>query len=133
MQLQAESAQLRELIMMENEYPSLRQPSAGDLDDTDGDSELFPSLLELSMGGGEDSESLGSNREDLMTMVVHSDEQGDYGLTLRHFTVLAAIPVSLAEGRVGGIAYTAPCMRVECPVLSPVIYILYKMIVLIFY
>lgn len=78
---------------MERDYPMLQQPSAGDYDDMDADSGLFPSLMELSMGGGDDSVSQGS-REDLMTMCMESDEHGDFGLVLRHFTVLAAVPVS---------------------------------------
>ena len=89
-QLEAESAQLRELLMMEK-----GQPSIGEFDDTDTDSGLFPSLMELSMGGGDDGGSQDSNREDLMTMCMQCDADGDYGLVLRHFTVLAAVPVRM--------------------------------------
>ena len=80
--------------MMEKEYPP-QHPSTGEFDDTDTDSGLFPSLMELSMGGGDDSGSQDSNREDLMTMCMQCDADGDYGLVLRHFTVLAAVPVSI--------------------------------------
>ena len=90
---------------MEEDYPGLDKASAAECDDTD-DSELFPSLTELSMERGDregeeledeadgHSASYGSSREDLMTMIMCCNEQGDYGVVLRHFTVLAAIPVS---------------------------------------
>ena len=62
--------------------------SHSDIDEGD----LYPSLLELSMD--HNSPVLGSPCEDMVPITVSCNESGDFGIVLRHFTVLANIPVS---------------------------------------
>ena len=62
--------------------------SHSDIDEGD----MYPSLLELSMD--HNSPALGSPCDDLIPITTSCNEFGDFGIVLRHFTVLANIPVS---------------------------------------
>lgn len=68
----------------------------GEIEDNDDEDStslgFYPSLMELSMGR---SPSPDSSREDLTTMSLSCNEEGDFGFILRHFTVIASVPVSL--------------------------------------
>lgn len=90
---------LTELLLMER-YSPLRPDHNQDTrldqyDEEDDDLskyDMYPSLTELSMG---QSPSLDGSREDLMTISLTCDKEGLFGITLRHFTVIANVPVSL--------------------------------------
>ncbi len=69
--------------------PDLQQEDFGEDDEELGD--MYPSLMELSMGQSPSQES----RDDLMTIALTCDKEGDFGATFRHFTVVANIMVSL--------------------------------------
>ena len=83
---------------MERYSPLELRQDMGDDDDNECDDEeigdLYPSLMELSMGH---SPSPDGSREDLMTMSLTCDEDGDFGVVLRHFTVVANVPVSFVD------------------------------------
>ena len=62
-----------------------------DQDYDDNDDELYQSLADLSM---DQSPSLDDSREDLAAATLTCNEEGNFGLVLRHFTVIANVPVS---------------------------------------
>ena len=62
-----------------------------EVEEDDNSLSLYPSLMELSMGR---SPSPDSSREDLTTMSLTCNEEGEFGFVLRHFTVIANVPVS---------------------------------------
>ena len=73
--------------------PDLNQDDEfGDDDNELGD--MFPSLMELSMGQSP-SQEMGGSREDLMTLSLICNEEGHFGVVFRHFTVLASVLVSI--------------------------------------
>lgn len=83
-----------DLLMMERYSPLELRQDMGDDDNECDDEEigdLYPSLMELSMGH---SPSPDGSREDLMTMSLTCDDDGDFGVVLRHFTVVANVPHS---------------------------------------
>ena len=61
--------------------------SHSDIDEGD----MYPSLLELSMD--HNGPALGSPCDDLIPITTSCNEFGDFGIVLRHFSVLAKIPV----------------------------------------
>ena len=95
--LQFPSIDCSDLLMMERYSPLELQQDMGDDDNECDDEEigdLYPSLMELSMGH---SPSPDGSREDLMTMSLTCDDDGDFGVVLRHFTVVANVPVSFVN------------------------------------
>lgn len=73
--------------------PDLNQVGFGEDEDEEEElREMYPSLMELSMGQGSDDDSEGS-REDLMGLTLTCNNDGDFGTVFRHFTVIATIPV----------------------------------------
>ena len=78
---------------MEGYSPSdLQQGEFGD-DDDDELGDMYPSLMELSMGQGS-SQEMGESREDLTMLSLVCDKTGDFGTVFRHFTVMANVLVS---------------------------------------
>ena len=93
--LQFPSIDCSDLLMMERYSPLELRQDMGDDDDNDEEiGDLYPSLMELSMGH---SPSPDGSREDLMTMSLTCDDDGDFGVVLRHFTVVANVPVSFVD------------------------------------
>ena len=99
----SEYRDLSELLLMEGYSPP--DPQQGEFvveeDDDDDEEELgdmYPSLMELSMGQSP-SQDIGESREDLMMLSLICDKNGDFGATFRHFTVVANIMVRVITNR----------------------------------
>ena len=81
---------------MERYSPSdlQQEEEFGEEDDEEELGEMYPSLMELSMGQSP-SQELGESRDDLMTISLICDKEGDFGAVFRHFTVVANVLVSV--------------------------------------
>ena len=91
-----EYGDLTDLLLMEGYSPTeLNQVG---FDEGEGEEEeeelggMFPSLMELSMGQSP-SLDLEESREDLETVSITCDKDGDFGTVFRHFTVVANVLV----------------------------------------